>query len=305
MDSTVSAWLDYLRVSRGASPHTLRNYGADLHSLSGFLAARGSSLAKATRRELRAWLANLGNVDKRPAPASLARRVAAIHSFYRWYCLSKGLSPNPSEGIRGPKVPRRVPGLLEVPEAAAVVENPPQEGILALRNRALLELLYGAGLRVSEVVALDMGDVNLAEQLVRVRHGKGDKARVVPFGPPAAVALDALFRTAGWASASRHDPVFRNHKGGRLSDRSARRIVDAAGNESGVSHMHPHRLRHACATHMLAGGADIRAIQEQLGHESLATTERYTHVDPAHLLRVYRGAHPRARAIQSRREESE
>lgn len=305
MDADARRWLDHLAAARGASPHTLRAYGSDLRSLAQHLGRRRPErrLRDASRRELRSWLASLGEPGKRPAPASLARRVATLRGFYGWLVIEGELEKNPAARIRPPRVPRRMPRILEVPEAADVVENPPQSGLLELRNRALLELVYGAGLRVGELVALDWIDVDLEQCLVRVRLGKGGKDRIVPFGPPAAAALGALRRSrvpvepqAPGSSADPGSPhaVFRNHRGGRLGARSARRIVKQAGDQAGVDGMHPHALRHACATHMLSGGADLRAIQEQLGHESLSTTERYTHVDPAHLLRVYRGAHPRA-----------
>jgi len=257
--------------------------------------ARGLDPARAGRRDLRQWLASLGSPTSRPAPSSLARRVATLRSFYGWLHSEGHLDHNPAVRLRAPKVPERVPRILEVPETDAVVMNPPQSGVLAVRNRALLELLYGSGLRVSEAVSLDWPDVDTGERLVRVRHGKGGKARLVPFGPPAAAALDVLLRNLPAEGADGAPSLFRNHRGGRLSARSARRIVGEAGDAAGVSKVHPHALRHACATHMLTGGADLRSIQEQLGHESLATTERYTRVDPAHLLRVYRASHPRAR----------
>lgn len=303
MDADARRWLDHLAAARGASPHTLRAYGADLRRLREHLGRRSTDrsrrLRDATRRELRSWLASLGGPGRRPAPASLARRVATLRGFYGWLVAQGDLARNPAARIRPPRVPRRVPRILEVPEAANVVQNPPQQGLLAIRNRALLELVYGAGLRVGELVALDRVDVDVDQRLVRVRKGKGGKDRIVPFGPPAAAALDALMRSMPPRGLDDTPAVFRNHRGGRLGARSARRIVKQAGDEAGVDGMHPHALRHACATHMLSGGADLRAIQEQLGHESLSTTERYTHVDPAHLLRVYRGAHPRARGPSS------
>ena len=295
MHPLVRKWLDHLRRDRGASGHTVRAYSSDLRNLEAHLSARGSGLAEVDRRQLRGWLASLGAPGARPAPASLARRVATLRSFFGWAHAEGLLETNPAATLRGPRVPKTVPRILEVPEADAVVEHPSQHGLLELRNRALLEVLYGAGLRVAEAVALDWPDVSVDERLVRIRSGKGGKARIVPFGPPAAAALDALIRRMPAEGSDGAPALFRNHRGGRLSSRSARRIVSDAGASAGVSRVHPHALRHACATHMLSAGADLRSIQEQLGHATLATTERYTHVDPAHLLRVYRSAHPRAR----------
>lgn len=300
MDMDLSRWLDSLRAERGCSPHTLRAYAGDLGQLSDFLSDRGRTLRQASLADLRGWLA-VGRADPkkragadRPAsssaPASVARRVAAVRSFYRWLLREEILEKSPAERLGAPKVPRKTPRFLDVPEASVLVEQPTQEGELLLRNKALLELLYGAGLRVSEAVALDLADLDLDERLVRV-IGKGNKQRVVPFGPPAAEALSAWM-----AQIPAEGPLFRNRFGGRLSVRAAWRITRDAGAKNGLPGVHPHVMRHSCATHLLSGGADLRGIQEQLGHASLSTTQRYTHVDAAHLLSVYRGAHPRARA---------
>ena len=166
MDPDARKWLDHLAAAKGASPHTLRAYGADLRSLAQHLGRRRPDrrLRDATRRELRSWLASLGSPGSRPAPASLARRVATLRGFYAWLVVEGQLAQSPAARIRPPRVPRRVPRILEVPEAAGVVENPPQQGVLALRNRALLELVYSAGLRVGELVALDRGDVDADER---------------------------------------------------------------------------------------------------------------------------------------------
>lgn len=294
MDPDLACWLDVLRVERRVSPHTLRAYAGDLRGLDAFLEAQGLGLRDADRHQLRAWMVRdrpRSREGGEPAPATLARRTSALRSFYRWMLEEGRVERDPTARLGRPKVPPRAPRFLDVDEAATVVENPTQSGRLALRNQALLELLYGAGLRVGEAVGLDWGDLDLHQRLVRVR-GKGDKERVVPFGPPAAEALDR------WAATlpERRGAVFRNARGGRLSSRSAWRIVRDAGAANGVPGVHPHALRHSCATHLLGAGADLRGIQEQLGHASLGTTQRYAHVDAAHLLSVYRRAHPHARA---------
>ncbi len=290
MDPDVQRWLDALRAERGFSSHSLRAYSGDLGALVGFLENRGQSARQARLRDLRGWLAT-GQTEagERWSPATLSRRIAAVRTFYRWLVREGVLSASPAERLSSPKVPRSVPRFLEVPEAANVVEEPAQEGRLKLRNQALLELLYGAGLRVSEAVGVNLDDIDLTERMVRVR-GKGDKERVVPFGPPAAEAIHAWL-----VEGPREGALFRNRDGGRLSVRSAWQIVRDAGAKNGQPGLHPHMLRHSCATHLLAGGADLRGIQEQLGHASLSTTQRYTHADAAHLLQVYRAAHPRAR----------
>ncbi|RME22435.1 MAG: tyrosine recombinase XerC [Deltaproteobacteria bacterium] len=290
-DPDLARWLDHLRAERAASPHTLRAYAGDLGSLSDFLAERGRSLSTATLADLRAWLGRQGRGRRRPAPATLARRIAATRSFYRWMWRTGRIDADPAARLRAPRAPRRAPRFLEIDEAAAVVEHPTQDGWFALRNRALLELLYGAGIRVGEAAAVRVEDLDLDRRLVRV-HGKGGKERIVPFGPPAADALRAWLEARGAGGGA----LFLNKHRTPLSTRSMWRIVRDAGARVGVPDTHPHALRHSCATHMLAGGADLRGIQEQLGHASLSTTQRYTHVDAAHLLRVYRAAHPRAAA---------
>lgn len=291
MHPALRRWLDSLRAERGASPHTLRAYGRELSGLAAHLEERDTDLLQASLPDLRRYLAPAGGAA-RPAPATLARRIAALRSFFRWCVERELLQTSPAARLRPPRVPRRAPRFLDVDEAAAVVERTSQSGRLALRNRALLELLYGAGLRVGEAVALDRTDLDLERRLVQVRGGKGDRDRVVPFGPPCAAALRAWL--AERVGGDPDGAVFLNNRGGRLSARSAWRIARDAGAMNGIADVHPHALRHSCATHLLGAGADLRAIQEQLGHASLSTTQKYTHVDAAHLLRVYRASHPRA-----------
>ncbi|MCK6505637.1 tyrosine recombinase XerC [Myxococcota bacterium] len=290
LDPDLARWLDHLRAERGATAHTLRAYQADLQGLADFLAPSERPLSAATLADLRAWLARSGARGRRLSPATMARRIAAARTFFRWLHRTGRVAGDPSARLQAPKVPRRAPTFLEVPEAAAVVEQPTQEGWFLLRNQALLELLYGAGLRVGEAEGLHLEALDLDQRLVRVR-GKGGKDRIVPFGPPAAQALSAWLEARG----DRPGAVFLNRDGSRLSARSMWRITRDAGAANGLPGVHPHALRHSCATHMLGAGADLRGIQEQLGHQSLSTTQRYTHVDAAHLLRVYRQAHPRAR----------
>jgi len=289
MNDDLGRWLQHLRVERRLSEHTLRAYGSDLRSLATNAAEQGVELRGVDLIHLRRWLALHRGSDRRgarAAPATVARRIAAVRAFYGWLLDEELISVDPTLRLGRPKVPRRAPRFLDVDEAADVVERPTQSGRLHLRNRALLELIYGAGLRVSEAMALDWKALQLEERLVRVR-GKGDRERVVPMGREAAAALEA------WRDVSAHQgAVFRNRSGTRLSTRSAWRIVRDAGASQGVTGLHPHALRHSCATHLLGAGADLRSIQEQLGHARLSTTQRYTHVDAAHLLRVYRGAHP-------------
>jgi integrase/recombinase XerC len=293
MQAPLQRWLDSLRAERGASPHTLRAYQRELSALAAHLDERERGLLEAGLADLRRFLAPERG-SPRIAPATLARRIAAVRSFYGWCVERDLLSVSPAARLRPPRVPRRAPRFLDVDEAARVVEHPSQSGRLGLRNRALLELLYGAGLRVGEAVALDRDDLDLDRRLVHVRAGKGDRDRVVPFGPPCAEALHTWLAERG--TPREGEAVFVNNRGGRLSSRSAWRIARDAGAMNGIPDVHPHALRHSCATHLMGAGADLRAIQEQLGHASLSTTQKYTHVDAAHLMRVYRSAHPRAAA---------
>lgn len=284
----ISDFLEYLRVERGASAHTLKGYRCDLKSLSEYLEGREASLLHAELNDLRAHLAQLAGA--RPAPSTTRRRLASYRSFYRW-ALREGLvQVSPAERLVSPKAQITVPRFLDVGEASGLVENPVQDGWFQARNKALLELLYAAGIRVAEAAALGLQDVDLKTQLVDVRQGKGRKQRRVPFGPPAAEALRIWISRRG----NRGEALFLNKDGLRLSVRSMYRIVRDSGVQNGLSGVHPHALRHTCATHMLAGGADLRAIQEQLGHASLSTTQRYAHVSVEQLINVYRESHPRA-----------
>jgi len=202
------------------------------------------------------------------------------------------LEKSPAERLTGPKVPQKVPRLLDVDEVAAVVEEPTQQGWYRARNRALLEVIYGAGLRVSEAAGLDRRDVDLESGLLNVRAGKGRKDRRVPYGRGAQEALEDWWPQLPLDGKA----LFVNRYHTRLSTRAMHRIVRDSGLENGLARVHPHALRHTCATHLLAGGADLRAIQEQLGHASLSTTQRYAHLSTTQLIDIYRQSHPRARS---------
>ncbi len=289
MQDLLDRFSHYLRAERGASVHTLRAYGLDLERLQEHLEERGLGLLDAQLRDLRRHLARLA-VDA-PSPSTTRRRQAAYRTFYRW-CVRSGLvEDSPAERLSSPRANLPVPRFLDVPEAAELVEGPAQSGRLRLRNRAVLELLYGAGLRVSEVAGLDRRDLDLRERLVHVRHGKGRKERRVPFGPPAAEALSA------WLEVAPPDveALFTTVRHNRCTTRTLHRIVRDAGRANGRAGVHPHMLRHSLATHMLGSGADLRAIQEQLGHATLSTTQRYAHVSMEAMIEAYRRSHPRAR----------
>ncbi len=310
-------FLDHLTLDRNLSPRTVRAYEGDLARFRLFLVEYYGRAEEQLRPldveppAVRAFLAALSRDGL--APATRGRALSAVRSLFAWACREGILGANPAARVRTPKQDTRLPRHLRPGEVEALVETPsdpaaspyvqPENESLTCRDRALLELLYATGLRVSELVSLDWPDIDLGGCVLRVM-GKGGKERMVPFGQPAADALRAWLEEwderralcAHEAAGVADEPVFLHHRGGRLSDRSVRRIIDrytaAAGVPAGV---HPHTLRHTFATHLLEHGADLRAIQELLGHSSLATTQRYTHVDIDRLLRVYRDSHPRAR----------
>ncbi len=233
---------------------------------------------------------------------SLARKLSAIRSLYR-FLVREGLAEaNPARAVATPRRPRRLPEVLPEDEVAALVESPRLAAPLERRDRAFLELLYASGLRVSELTGLDVGDADLGAGLVRVL-GKRQKERIVPFGRPAAEALRRYLEearpvlAAGAERGRGGEALFLNHRGGRLTSRSVARRLEGWTRRAGLArHVHPHVLRHCFATHLLGNGADLRGIQELLGHASLSTTQRYTHLDWKRLAEVYDSAHPRARS---------
>ncbi len=291
-------FLTHLEVERRASPHTRRAYRADLAQYAAFLASEGAALVPSSPALVRAFAARAA---ASAGATSLGRKLSALRSFYG-FLVREGLAPgNPARAVTSPRRPKRLPQVLPEEEAAALVEAPPaSDGPLALRDRAFLELLYASGLRVSELTGLDVGDLDLAQGLVRVL-GKRRKERIVPFGAAAADALRRWLadgRPALAAASPRAAPgaLFLNHRGGRLTARSVARRIERWVLAAGLSrHVHPHVLRHSFATHLLGNGADLRGIQELLGHASLSTTQRYTHLDWKRLAEVYDRAHPRAK----------
>jgi integrase/recombinase XerC len=289
-DAAVERFLDYLRDQRHVSPETVRAYESDLLQ---FRTALGSE--DIDTLAVRGFVARLNRAGL--GRASVARKLSAVRSFLRHAAREGRIDVNPAEGVASPRVPRSLPRDLTVDEMFNLLEGIKTDDLAGARDRALLELLYATGLRVGELVALDLGDLDLSESIVRVL-GKGRKERLVPFGSKAATAL------RGWMSASQElrlrapapEAVFLNLRAGRLTDRSVRRVLDRRLREAAIqAHVSPHALRHSFATHLLGAGADLRAIQELLGHSSLSTTQRYTHVSTDALMRVYDRAHPRAR----------
>jgi integrase/recombinase XerC len=288
----------HLASERRGSAHTSKAYLTDLAQYAACLAEQGVPLVPSSPAAVRGFLARASGSA---GAASLARKLSAVRSFYR-YLVREGISPtNPARAVASPKQPRKLPVVLPEDEVAALVESQKEAVPLELRDRAFLELLYASGLRVSELAALDMDAVDLAEGLVRV-VGKRRKERIVPVGSPAREALRRWLDegrpllASGFEHAKARRALFLNHRGGRLSTRSVARRLDRAVLAAGLPRrVHPHVLRHCFATHLLGNGADLRAIQELLGHASLSTTQRYTHLDWKRLAEVYDRAHPRAR----------
>jgi len=289
MDAAVGSFLEYLGVERGSSPHTLRSYATDLTEFTRFLAdEKIGGVAEADTRAVRAYLARLH--QRRLSKATIARKLAAVRSCFRFMARRGVLAVNPARQVRSPRLGRRLPSFLPKDEATQLLDAGPAAGAAGLRDRALVELLYASGLRVAECCGLDVDDLDEGRRTVRVL-GKGDKERVVPVGETALEALAAYLAMRGRARGA----LFRNARGGRLTTRSALRIVKGLARRAGLGQrVTPHTLRHSFATHMLGEGADLRLIQELLGHSRLSTTQRYTHVSPEHLMRVYDATHPRA-----------
>jgi integrase/recombinase XerC len=285
----VPAFLQYLAAERRASPHTLRGYASDLAELQGFLrTAKVASLAAADARTLRAYLAWLHG--RGLAKSSIARKLATVRSCFRFLARRGLVAANPARQVASPRLPKRLPAFLPKDESKELLDAPVEDSAAGRRDRALLELLYASGLRVAECCGLDLEDLDRRHGTVRV-VGKGGKERMVPVGDAALAALDAHLGRRGAMGG----PLFRNPRGGRLSTRSVHRIVGRRAREAGIARrVTPHTLRHTFATHLLGEGADLRLIQELLGHSRLSTTQRYTHVSPEHLMKVYDAAHPRA-----------
>ena len=340
MKQAIDEYLQYLASVRNSSPHTILNYGKDLAQFVAYLSPPGAQLPPltgVTHTVIREFVGHLH--DHGLQKSSIARKLAALRSFFK-YCVREGLlKENPARLVPTPKLPKRIPSVLSAEEMngflnqLAEMSGPAdgirvasrkrgrlagiapssksgktaEEGLLLRRDRALLEMLYAAGLRVSELTGLDVVDIEQKERVLRVR-GKGNKERIVPYGSKAQEALDKywplreelLLQKSAARGGRRGGPhmeaVFLNYGGRRLTQRSVGRIVKKIAVAKGLSpDVHPHTLRHAFGTHMLEEGADLRAIQELLGHERLATTQRYTHLSMKHVLQVYDQTHPRAK----------
>jgi integrase/recombinase XerC len=333
MLQAIEKYLEYLRSVRNSSPHTVLNYGKDLQQFAAYLSPPGErvpSLGKITHQVIREYMGHLHSQGLQKS--SIARKLASLRSFFK-HCVREGmLKENPARLVPTPKLPKRIPSVLSAEEMNGFLDHLSEpeksaadpksarsmaltgpakrrisadEGLLIKRDRALLELLYAAGLRVSELTGLNLADMDRHEKMLRVR-GKGNKERIVPYGGKAQEALESywpvreqLLLPTG-AGRRRRGPadsnaIFLNYTGRRLTQRSVGRIVKKYVRLANINwDLHPHSLRHAFATHLLADGADLRAIQELLGHQSLSTTQKYTHASIRQLMDIYDKAHPHA-----------
>lgn len=302
IESVGDQWGEYLRLSRRMSEHTIDAYLGDLRAFLDYVGLRWDAPAgqfgqALTQRSIRSWLAD--TLASGGARSTIARHTAAIRNFTAWAVREEILASDPAAALTSPRADQRLPTPLDESEARTLINLARAEAVdgtpAQMRAWAILELTYACGLRVSEVCALDVSSLNREALTVRV-IGKGNKERVVPYGPPAREALDHwLVRGRPQLVAqSSGEALFLGDRGGRIDPRVVRSMVHRMADKAGVHDVAPHGLRHSTATHLLQGGADLRAVQEMLGHASLSTTQRYTHVDTARLSAIYQRAHPRA-----------
>jgi integrase/recombinase XerC len=308
MQKLIDDFMRHLKYERNASAHTLRNYESDLVQFYDHLAPANKASKDGQRREvpigeidnltIREYMASL--YDKQQKKSSIHRKVATLRTFFRYLCREGILENNPATLVSSPRVERKLPNHLTIEQMVRFIETPETETVLGKRDRAILELLYASGLRVSELVGLNLTDIDFENQTLRVR-GKGRKVRIVPFGVHAKTALQIYLGVRGEllfeAEAEKVDPnaVFFNYQGTRITTRSVGRMLDKYLKMcADLHHISPHSLRHSFATHLLDAGADLRAIQELLGHARLSTTQQYTHVSMDKLMEVYGRSHPKA-----------
>ncbi len=295
----IARFLQHMHVERAASPHTLKGYREDLETFVQYFREADDSCpdpAELTAVELRGYLAALHEAGY--AKTSIARKLACLRSFYRFGQREAWVDHNPAKALRNPRKTRKLPHFLTTTEVGKLLAAPPSNNPLGLRDRAILETLYSAGLRVSELVGLNDGDLDFEQGIVRVR-GKGRKERIAPLGSYATRALGRWLKVRKLSAkepTGREAPVFVNRFGSRLTARSVGRMLEKHLQHAGLDdRTSPHTLRHSFATHLLDRGADIRSVQELLGHKSLETTQIYTHLSTSNLRAAYEKAHPRAR----------
>lgn len=295
MQETFNKYINYLEVEKNASPYTVRNYSSDLIDFLNFLRDKGvNSLKEVDRHILRDYLSRL--TDRGIVKASLARKLSAIRSFYRYLMREGILSQNPLEGTSSPKQDKRLPSFLTIEEVKRLLSAPDLSTPQGLRNRALIELIYASGLRVSELAKLNLEQLDLDSREIRV-WGKGSKERVALMGKPAASALASYLKEGRpkLLGQKKSSALFINRQGERLIERRVQKIIEECAKGAGIGkRVYPHLLRHSFATHLLDGGADLRVVQELLGHSSLSSTQVYTHVTRSQAKKIYLKAHPMA-----------
>jgi tyrosine recombinase XerC len=292
-------FLEYLQAQRGVSPHTLKSYREDLEQFFYFLNKEEKDIKNLNRLFIRKFIVFLQ--EAKYARTSIARKIAALRSLSRFLLKERVLKTSPIEGIRTPKLKKLLPKFLDINEVARLIESASSDDFFGLRDRAILEILYTSGMRVSELIGINIGDIDFIGGVVKVK-GKGDKERIVPVGSKALEAIELYTEKREEALNNKKKDIVKDKQalfldkwGGRLAARSIRRIVDKYLKQTAMDRgISPHTLRHSFATHMLNAGADLRAVQELLGHVSLSTTQIYTHITTSHLKRVYDKAHPRA-----------
>ena len=293
MENEIARFIRYLAAERSVSGHTIAAYSSDLRQFVVFLRSEkgdGATMDDVNHLMIRRYMALLHKSHRK---SSIGRKLAAIRAFFKYLLRLGIIARNPAEPVSIPKKEQRVPFHLTIDEVVALVEAPKGEELLAMRDKVILETLYSCGIRVSELTGLDVGDVDLDQGLVKVL-GKGNRERIVPLGSHAREAVSAYLTLRGDSPPG--SPLLLNARGGRLTSRSVGRIIDKYILKlSTLKKISPHTLRHTFATHLLEGGADLRAIQELLGHASLSTTQKYTHVSVDKLMEVYDKAHPKAR----------
>ncbi|MCE5311810.1 MAG: tyrosine recombinase XerC [Nitrospiraceae bacterium] len=293
--SCISKFIQYLEVERGASAHTIRAYEKDLKDFCEVCSCGSDRPDSITQVEIRGYVSGL--IMNGSSKSTVSRKLASVRSFFSYLYREGRIKLNPARMVPSPKNPKLLPNFLTVDDSFNLVQQPQGIGLRPVRDRAILELLYSSGLRVSELAGLDVDDLNIKEGLVKAR-GKGKKERIVPVGNKALEALKSYIVERMVYRKSRfykdgEKALFLSTTGGRLTDRQVRRIVVKYARTAGIEgQIGPHTLRHTFATHLLMGGADLRSIQEMLGHSSLSTTQKYTHLDISHLMQVYDNAHP-------------
>jgi len=294
MRKEIEQFLSYLKHEKNASSHTISSYKIDLAQFAKYLEERGVNLREIDNVLLRGFLANLH--EKKQKKTTAARKLATIRSFLQ-FCLKKNwLEHNPAKAVVTPKQEKHVPSFLSEEEMANFLDLPQSNRVLDLRDKAILELLYATGIRISELVGINLEDISFEERLIRVK-GKGKKERLIPFGRKARESLVSYLRARSSIPKGLigEKAIFLNYRWGRLTPRSVERVVDKYIRSTAMRRkISPHSFRHSFASHLLGRGADLRVIQELLGHESLATTQKYTHLDLRQLLGVYRKSHPRS-----------